>query len=277
MRPQARPPVCAASQPTRVNTLHESQPHPNPDQPLAPPVALITGAAQRIGATIAQTLHAAGFDLVLHYRHSGDAAAALKAELEAARPSSVRLARADLQDPQAPALLLDAVRDFHNRLDALINNASSFYPTPLAEATDAQWMDLIGTNLKAPFFLAQAMAPLLDAAEGCIVNLLDIHAERPHADHPIYSIAKAGNAMMVRSLARELGPRVRVNGVSPGAILWPDQGLSESAKETILARTALARAGAPEDIARTVRFLVRDAHYITGQVIAVDGGRTIQQ
>jgi pteridine reductase len=216
-------------------------------------------------------------DLVLHYRHSGEAAAALKSELEAARADSVRLARADLLDPQAPAALLDVVRGFHNRLDALVNNASSFYPTPLAEATEAHWEELIGTNLKAPFFVAQALAPLLAAAEGCIVNLVDIHAERPHADHPIYSMAKAGNAMMVRSLARELGPRVRVNGVAPGAILWPDQELSDASKRTILGRTALRRAGTPEDIARTVLFLVRDAHYITGQVIAVDGGRTIQQ
>jgi pteridine reductase len=240
-------------------------------------VALITGAAQRIGAAIARTLHGVGMDLVLHYRSSGDAAAALKAELEAARAGSVRLARADLLDPGAPALLLDVVRGFHNRLDVLVNNASSFYPTPLAEATEAQWQELIGTNLKAPFFVAQAMAPLLAAAEGCIVNLVDIHAERPHADHPIYSMAKAGNAMMVRSLARELGPRVRVNGVAPGAILWPDQGLSDAARQTILDRTALKRAGTPEDIARTVLFLARDAHYITGQVIAVDGGRTVQQ
>jgi pteridine reductase len=257
--------------------LTDAEPHPNPDRPLAPPVALITGAAQRIGATIAETLHSAGFDLVLHYRHSGEAAAALKAKLDAARPDSVRLARADLLDPQAPAALLDAVRDFHNRLDALVNNASSFYPTPLAEATEEHWHELTGTNLKAPFFLAQAVAPLLWAAEGCIVNLVDIHAERPHPDHPIYSIAKAGNAMMVRALAQELGPRVRVNGVAPGAILWPEEGLSEASKKTILARTALARAGTPADIARTVLFLVRDAHYITGQVIAVDGGRTIQQ
>ncbi|WP_366929574.1 pteridine reductase [uncultured Thiohalocapsa sp.] len=238
---------------------------------------LITGAAQRIGAAIAQMLHTAGFDLVLHYRHSADAAAALKAALEALRPDSVRLVSADLLDPRAPTVLLDAVRGFHNRLDALVNNASSFYPTPVAEATEAQWAELMGTNLKAPFFITQALAPLLDAAGGCIVNLVDIHAERPHADHPIYSMAKAGNAMMVRALARELGPRVRVNGVAPGAILWPDQGLSDAAKETILARTALARPGTPEDIARTVRFLVCDAHYITGQIIAVDGGRTIQQ
>lgn len=252
-------------------------PTPRPNAPLAPPVALITGAAARIGAEIARVLHAEGMDLIIHYRSSGDDAAALKAELEAARADSVRLARADLLDPKAPAVLLDAVRAFRNRLDVLVNNASSFYATPLAEATEAQWTELMDTNLKAPFFLAKALAPLLTAADGCIVNLVDIHAERPHAHHPIYSIAKAGNAMMVQALARELGPRVRVNGVAPGAILWPEQGLSDGAKETILARTALKRPGAPADIARTVRFLVCDAPYITGQIIAVDGGRTIQQ
>jgi pteridine reductase len=240
-------------------------------------VALITGASQRIGATIARTLHGAGMDLVLHYRSSGEAAAALKGELEAARTDSVRLARADLLDPEAPAALLEVVRDFRNRLNLLVNNASSFYPTPLAQASQEDWEELMGTNLKAPFFLAQAMAPLLTANDGCIVNLVDIHAERPLADYPVYSMAKAGNAMMVRALARELGPRVRVNGVAPGAILWPEQDMSEAAKQTILGRTALQRAGTPEDIARTVLFLARDAPYITGQVIAVDGGRTVQQ
>jgi len=257
--------------------VNDAQPPATADRSLSPKVALVTGAAQRIGAAIARMLHAAGMDIVLHYRHSGDAAAALKTELEAARADSVRLARADLLTPQAPAALVDAVRGFHNRLDVLVNNASSFYPTPLADATAEQWEELMGTNLRAPFFLAQATAPLLKASEGCIVNLVDIHAERPYADHPIYSIAKAGNAMMVRTLARELGPRVRVNGVAPGAILWPEEGLSGAAKQTILDRTALKRAGAPEDIARTVLFLVRDAPYITGQIIAVDGGRTLQQ
>jgi len=255
----------------------EAQQHSDSDRPMSARVALITGASQRIGAAITRTLHGAGFDIVLHYRHSGDTAAALKAELEAARADSVRLARADLLDPHAPAALLDVVCAFHNRLDVLVNNASAFYPTPLGEATEAQWAELVGTNLKAPFFLSQAAAPLLAAAQGCIVNLVDIHAERPHSDHPIYSIAKAGNAMMVCALARELGPGVRVNGVAPGAILWPEEGLSDAAKQTILDRTALKRPGTADDIARTVLFLVRDAPYITGQVIAVDGGRTVQQ
>jgi pteridine reductase len=240
-------------------------------------VALITGAAARIGARIARTLHAEGVDLVLHYRSSADAAEKLQAELERARGDSVHLVKADLLDAQAPALLMQSCSTFRGRLDILINNASSFYPTPLGEATEAHWQELMGTNLKAPFFLAQAAAPLLRASRGCIVNLVDIHAERPLADHPIYSMAKAGNAMMVQTLARELGPEVRVNGVAPGAILWPEQGLSDEAKRRILERTALARPGTPGDIARTLLFLVRDAGYITGQIISVDGGRTIQQ
>ena len=159
----------------------------------------------------------------------------------------------------------------------LVNNASSFYPTPLGQVTEAQWHELMGSNLKAPFFLAQCAAPLLRASRGCVVNLVDIHAERPLADHPVYSMAKAGNAMMVKALARELGPEVRVNGIAPGAILWPEQGLSDDAKRETLSRTALERPGSPEDIARTLLFLVRDAEYITGQIIAVDGGRTTQQ
>ena len=238
---------------------------------------MITGAAQRIGATIARVLHAEGMDLVLHYRSSAGPARALAAELNGVRADSVRLVAADLLDADAPALLLEAVAAFRGRLDVLVNNASSFFPTPIGEASEDDWNALMGPNLKAPFFLSQAAAPGLRAAGGCIVNLVDIHAERSLAGHPIYSMAKAGNAMMVKALARELGPEVRVNGIAPGAILWPEQGLSGNAKQEILSRTALRRAGTPEDIARTLLFLVRDADYITGQIIAVDGGRTIQQ
>jgi pteridine reductase len=238
---------------------------------------LITGAAQRIGAAIARVLHAEGMDLVLHYRSSAGPARALAAELNGVRADSVRLVAADLLDADAPALLLEAVAAFRGRLDVLVNNASSFFPTPIGEASEDDWNALMGPNLKAPFFLSQAAAPGLRAAGGCIVNLVDIHAERSLAGHPIYSMAKAGNAMMVKALARELGPEVRVNGIAPGAILWPEQGLSGNAKQEILSRTALRRAGTPEDIARTLLFLVRDADYITGQIIAVDGGRTIQQ
>lgn len=251
-------------------------PTPNPGV-LAGQVALITGAAQRIGATLARVLHGAGCQLMLHYRRSADAAQALAAELNAVRSGSVATLGADLVDPAAPAAMIEQVRDRFGRLHILVNNASSFYPTPLATASAADWDDLMGSNLRGPFFLAQAAAPLLREGGGCIVNLVDIYAERPLAEHPVYCMAKAGNAMMVKSLARELGPEVRVNGISPGAILWPEQGLDETAKATILKRTALARAGGPEDIGRTLLFLVRDAPYITGQIIAVDGGRTLQQ
>lgn len=239
--------------------------------------ALITGAAHRIGAAIARMLHAQGMDLVLHYRQSSGAARQLQDELHGRRGDSVKLLQADLHDTAGFASLIAAAVDFRERLDLLVNNASSFYPTPLEAASETAWDDLIGSNLKAPFFLSQAAAPHLKSSGGCIINLVDIHAERPLKDHPIYSIAKAGNAMLVKSLARELGPEIRVNGVAPGAILWPEQGLTETARLEILDRTALKRAGLPDDIARTLLFLVRDANYITGQIIAVDGGRTLQQ
>lgn len=240
-------------------------------------VALVTGGAHRIGAQIARTLHAAGMQVAIHYHASAEVADRLAAELDAARPGSATAVSADLDDTGRLPDLIDAVRERLGGLDALINNASRFYPTPLDTATLAQWEELMGSNLKAPFFLAQAAAPLLTEAAGCIVNLVDVHAQRPLHGHPIYSMAKAANAMMVMALARELGPTVRVNGVAPGAILWPDRGLSDADKQTILHRTALGRTGTVEDIARAVLFLVRDADYITGQVLAVDGGRTVQQ
>lgn len=244
---------------------------------LAGRVALITGAAHRIGAELARTLHGEGMDIVVHYRHSRDGAEALATELSRARAGSVCLLQADLHDCRRFPALFRQVGSFRNRLDVLVNNASSFYATPVAAADVDQWEDLIATNLKAPFFIAQQAAPMLRESRGCIVNLVDIHAERPLKGHPIYSIAKAGNAMMVRALARELGPEVRVNGIAPGAILWPDQGLGDEAKREILSRTALARAGSPSDIARALLYLVRDADYVTGQVLAVDGGRSLQQ
>ncbi len=240
-------------------------------------VALVTGGAHRIGARICERLHAAGMDVAIHYHRSADAAAALAAALVAQRPGSALALPGDLDDPAAPPRLIDAVRERFGRLDALVNNASRFYPTPLGSATPAQWDDLMGSNLRAPFFLAQAAAPLLRASGGCIVNLVDIHAQRPLKDHPIYCMAKAANGMMVKALARDLGPEVRVNGVAPGAILWPDAPMGDSARQEILARTALHRTGTPDDIARAVLFLVRDADYTTGQILAVDGGRTVQQ
>jgi pteridine reductase len=239
-------------------------------------VALVTGAAHRIGAQIARTLHENGMNLVVHYRRSAEASQALQRELERDRPDSVALAQADLLETDRLQALADAgVRRF-GRLDLLVNNASSFYPTPVGQFTENDWNDLSGSNLKAPLFLAQAAAPALRKTGGAIVNLVDIHAERPLKDYPLYSIAKAGNAMMVKALARELGPDIRVNGIAPGAILWPENELSQTARDEILARTALKRAGSPKDIAATLVFLVRDAPYITGQIIAVDGGRTLQ-
>lgn len=240
-------------------------------------VALVTGGAQRIGAQIVRTLHAAGMKVAIHYHASAAVAERLAAELNAARPDSAMTARGDLDDTSCLPGLVAAVEARLGRLDALVNNASRFYPTPLDTATAAQWDELMGSNLRAPFFLAQAAAPLLRAAGGCIVNLVDVHARRPLEGHPIYCMAKAANAMMVMSLARELGPAVRVNGVAPGAILWPDRELSETAKREILDRTALKRTGQMEDVAKAVLFLVRDADYVTGQILAVDGGRTIQQ
>jgi pteridine reductase len=243
---------------------------------LAGKTALVTGAAHRIGAQILRTLHGEGMNVAVHYRRSAEPAEALRAELEARRPDSVMLVRADLHRVVEFPAIMERIQARFGALDLLINNASSFYPTPLGEASEAQWDDLIGSNLKAPFFLSQAAAPLLRATGGCIVNLVDIYSERPLKGHTVYSAAKAGNAMLVKSLARELGPTVRVNGVSPGAILWPEQGMTEERQARILKRTALKRAGSPQDIARTVLFLVRDAPYITGQIIAVDGGRSLQ-
>ncbi|MCP4283071.1 MAG: pteridine reductase [Gammaproteobacteria bacterium] len=240
-------------------------------------VALVTGAAHRIGAEIVRQLHRAGMDILLHYHSSSADAEKLQFELTSLRKNSVRLVQANLLDMAALEILVQQATDWRGRLDLLVNNASSFYPTPLANADEAEWDALMGTNLKAPFFLSKYAAPLLQANRGCIVNLLDIHADRPLAKHSIYSIAKAGNSMLVKSLARELGPEVRVNGVAPGAILWPNDKMPMETKAEIISRTALKRAGSPGDIARAVLFLVQDAGYISGQIITVDGGRSVQQ
>lgn len=237
-------------------------------------VVLITGAAHRLGATTARMLHGEGMNILLHYRHSRDAAEALQTELNDIRPDSIKLLQADLHDTQSlPGLIEEAVNAW-DRLDVLINNASSFYPTPIGSVTEAQWDDLIGSNLKAPLFLSQAAAPYLRQHQGCIVSIVDIHAERPLKEFPVYSMAKAGLVMLTKSLACELGPEVRVNAVAPGAILWPEN-LGEAEKEKIISRTFLKRQGAPEDIARAILYLVRDAGYVSGQVITVDGGRSL--
>jgi pteridine reductase len=237
-------------------------------------VVLITGAAHRIGATTARMLHEAGMNIALHYRSSRDAAETLQAELQARRPDSVALLQADLHETAQLARLVEQAVAVWGRLDVLINNASTFYPTPLGSVTEEQWDDLIGTNLKAPFFLSQAAAPFLRQQQGCIVNIVDIHAERPLKRFPVYSMAKAGLVMMTKSLACELGPEVRVNAVAPGAILWPEH-LDEAGKEKIISRTFLKRQGSPEDIARAIRYLINEAGYMSGQVLTVDGGRSL--
>ena len=236
---------------------------------------LLTGGVRRIGAVIARTLHRAGMNLALHYRSSGTEAAALRDELNCQRPDSVLLLPAELKNTAALPALVEQTINKWGRLDALINNASSFFATPLGQTTEADWDELLASNLKAPFFLSQAAAPYLQAVQGCIVNLVDIYAERPLANHPVYCAAKAGLRMLTRSLALELGPAVRVNGIAPGAILWPEQGMSDAVKAQLLSRIPLRRQGEPEDIARTVLFLLQDAPYITGQIIAVDGGRSL--
>ena len=239
--------------------------------------ALVTGASHRIGAAIVRMLHGEGMNLVLHYRESLGGAERLRDDLNGQRPGSVVLGRADLGRIDQLEGLARLAQESFGRLDVLVNNASSFFPTPVGEVGPEQWDDLMNSNLRGPFFLAQAAAPLLRLHGGCIVNLVDIHAERPKMGFPVYSMAKAGNAMMVKALARELGPEVRVNGVAPGVILWPEEAMTEDHKVQILERTALRRAGREEDIARTLLFLVRDAEYITGQILTVDGGRTVQQ
>lgn len=239
------------------------------------PAALVTGGSRRIGAAISRRLHAAGYDLAVHYRRSQEEARALRAELEALRPDSVLLLPGELTDAGVPETLVAAALAHFGRLDALVNNASAFYPTPLGNASSAQWDELFGSNARAPFFLAQAAAPALKAARGAIVSLVDIHAERPLREHTIYVMAKAALAAMTRSLALELAPEVRVNAVAPGAVLWPEQGKPEAEKAALLEATPLGRAGSAEEIAEAVRWLLQDASYVSGQVLRVDGGRSL--
>jgi pteridine reductase len=244
-------------------------------QKLTGKVALITGAARRVGAAIATRLHANGAAVAIHYRDSADAAANLAAELNSIRPDSACIFQADLHESVDLRNLVDSTTNWHGRLDVLVNNASTFYPTPAGEITESKWDDLVGTNLKAPLFLSQAALPMLREQRGVIVNIVDIHAQRPLKDHAVYGAAKAGLAMLTRSLAKDLAPEVRVNGVSPGAILWPEDGMSDAVKNAILKQVPLGRAGDPDDIAGCVLYLVQDASYVTGQIISVDGGRSI--
>lgn len=237
--------------------------------------ALITGAGKRIGAVIARTLHAAGANVAIHYFSSSEQADALADELNGQRPDSAITLQADLRSVDAINSLVESMIDRTGSLGLLVNNASTFYPTPLGTITEEQWDDLINANLKAPLFLSQAAFPHLREARGAIINIVDVHSQRPLRNHLVYGPAKAGLAMLTRSLAKDLGPEIRVNGVSPGAILWPEDGMPEKIQQSIIREIALKRVGAPEDIAGAVLYLARDATYVTGQIIAVDGGRSV--
>lgn len=237
--------------------------------------ALVTGGGKRIGAAIATHLHEAGASVAIHYLNSADSADALAAQLNAQRPDSALTVYADLKKVAELDQLIREVIDQSGRLDVLVNNASSFFPTPLGSITEEQWDDLVGSNLRAPLFLCQAALPHLRDTGGVIVNIVDVHSQRPLKNHPVYGVAKAGLAMLTRSLAKDLAPDIRVNGVSPGAILWPESGMPERIQENIIREIPLKRAGVPEDVAAAVLFLVRDAPYITGQILSVDGGRSV--
>ena len=237
------------------------------------PVILVTGAARRIGATIVRTLHAAGYGIALHYRDSADEARDLSDAMTRERPGSVLTLQADLADTDQLPALVDRVVERFGRLDGLVNNASAFHATPVGSITAADWDALFASNAKAPLFLAQAAAPHLRAREGAVVNIVDIYAERPLAQHTVYVMAKAALGAMTASLARELAPAVRVNGVAPGAILWPEEGKAYTDQAAMIEGTPLRRLGTPEDIAGAVLYLLRDARYVTGEILRVDGGR----
>jgi pteridine reductase len=237
--------------------------------------ALVTGAAARIGAAICETLHSRGCDVLLHYNSNREAAQRLADELNEKRAQSVSVAQADLSSPAGLDDLAEQARSRFPKLDILVNNAARFYPTEAGRTLAWQWDDLVNSNLRGPYFLVQALLGELRAAQGSIINILDVHADRPMQGHAVYCISKAGMAMMTRTLARDLGPSIRVNGVAPGAILWPENEPGESEKQTILDRTALGRLGDPADVASAVAYLALDAPYITGQILAVDGGRSL--
>ena len=236
--------------------------------------ALVTGAAKRLGASTARRLHAEGMNLLLHYNKSEAEAVKLCDELNRLRKDSAAVAQADLGNIQGLDSLVKAALQWDG-LDVLVNNASSFRTTPLGSVVEDDWDELMASNLKAPFFLSQAAAVHLKKNHGSIVNMVDIHARRPLKDYTVYCAAKAGLAMLTLSLAKELGPEIRVNGVSPGPVLWPEAGLDAAAKKAILEATALKRKGSPEDVAGAVLYLVRDAEYVTGQILAIDGGRSL--
>lgn len=238
-------------------------------------VALVTGGAKRIGAGIVRALHADGATVVIHYHSSQTEALALQGELNQLRTRSCFLVQAELLDIAQHARIMDEVLRQTGRLDILVNNASRFYPTKVGEITEQQWDDLVGINMKVPLFMTQVAQKTLTGNHGCVINMVDIHGLRSLPEHPVYCAAKAGLAMLTQSLARELGPAIRVNGIAPGAILWPEHGMSTDAQQELLSKTALRRAGSLEDIARMVLFLAKDADYITGQIFPVDGGRML--
>lgn len=248
----------------------------NDHAPLAGKVALVTGGARRVGAQIVRTLHGAGAAVLVHRHRSRTDADALIAELDARRPGSAHAFALDLLDTARLPTLIEAAEQRFGRLDILVNNASTFYPTPLGAITEAHWDDLLGSNLKAPLFLSQAAAPLLRRTQGLILNIVDIHGMRPLRQHPVYGVAKAGLIMLTRSLARELGPEVRVNAIAPGPVMWPEDGSADPARrEKIVSRTLLKRSGSADDIARAALFFAADAPFVTGQVLPVDGGRSV--
>ncbi|MDX1810569.1 MAG: pteridine reductase [Gammaproteobacteria bacterium] len=237
-------------------------------------VILVSGAAHRVGKQIARTLHESGAKIIIHYRRSQQAAEQLSQELNTQRANSAQIVCADLDQQTAYESLIAESHACFGQLDALINNASEFFPTEIGTVTPENWDSLFNSNLKAPFFLAQAALPHLRKTSGNIINIVDIHADRPMKGYPVYCMAKAGLAMMTKALAKELGPDIRVNGVAPGAVMWPDD-MPEDVQNEILARTALKKPGSALDIAKTVRFILQDAPYMTGQIIAIDGGRSL--
>ncbi|MDF0749680.1 pteridine reductase [Marinobacter sp. 71-i] len=241
------------------------------------PVVLITGAAHRLGAHIARHLHQRGWNLVIHYRSREIEASALRNELNNIRPDSAVIIQADLSSPGQTKILANQAVSAWGRLDGLVNNASVFYPTPTPEASADDWNTIMNTNLRAPFFLGQACLPALKKSRGTIVNMIDIYSQRPLANHPLYCASKSGLASLTRSWAKDLAPEVRVNGVSPGAILWPEgeATIDENYQLSILAKTPLARTGSPDDIAGAIAFFLCDAPFVTGQILSVDGGRSL--
>jgi len=247
----------------------------NSSSALSGRTVLITGGARRVGATLARALHAAGANLVIHYRRSSSEAARLAKDLNEERPRSAALVQGDLLEPGELRTVSEAAVKAFGQLDVLINNASSFYPTPIGEVTEQHWNDLVGSNLKAPLFLSQALAPALRLTQGLILNLADIHGMRPLRRYTTYCVAKAGLIMLTKSLARELGPHVRVNAIAPGPVMWPEDVTDRTLQKKIIDRTLLKRAGSPEDVARAALFFCTEAPFVTGQILAVDGGRSV--